>query len=270
MQPTIDDVRKFWDSKPLGVGFLHGEVGSKEWFEEFDRIKASFGLFGVLDDFAPAHLRGKRVLDVGCGPGFWARHLARLGADYVGIDISPRSAALARRSLELHGLRGRIEVGNAERLPFDDESFDAVISEGVIHHTPDTMACISEIHRVLKRDGRAAVSVYHRGLALRSPLLFALAQRAMRTANIGLRGRGREGMAAAPTAEEFVRMYDGAGNPIGRAYTTREFRRAFERFSSATSRRYFIPVMTGIGALPASFRRVMAKAGLMVLVVAHK
>ena len=65
-------------------------------------------------------------------------------------------------------------------------------------------------------------------------------------------------------------MYDGAGNPIGRAYTTREFRRAFERFSSATSRRYFIPVMSGIGALPASLRRVMTKAGLMVLVLAHK
>ena len=88
MQPTIQDVRRFWDSKPLGVGLLHGEVGSKEWFEEFDRIRANFGLFGVLDDFTPAHLRGKRVLDVGCGPGFWARHLTRLSADYVGIDIS--------------------------------------------------------------------------------------------------------------------------------------------------------------------------------------
>jgi ubiquinone/menaquinone biosynthesis C-methylase UbiE len=270
MQPTIEDVRKFWDAMPLGVGFIQGEVGSKEWFQEFDRIKADFGLFGVLDDFAPASLRGKRVLDVGCGPGFWARHLSRLGADYVGIDISPRSATLARRSLELHGLRGRIEVGNAESLPFDDESFDAVISEGVIHHTPDTMACIGEIHRVLKNGGRAAVSVYHRGPALRSPLLFAITQRAMRAANFGLRGRGREGMAAAPTAEEFVRMYDGAANPIGKAYTTPEFRRAFEKFSSATSRRYFIPLMAGMGAMPAPLRRGMTRAGLMVLVVAHK
>lgn len=271
MEPTIDDVRTFWDSTPLGVDHIPGEVGSKEWFQEFDRVKKNFGLLGVLDDFAPASLGGKRVLDVGCGPGFWARHLARLGAEYVGIDISPRSAALARRSLELHGLHGRIEVGNAEALPFDNGTFDAVISEGVIHHTPDTMACIGEIHRVLRPGGRAAVSVYHRGLVLRSPVLFTMAQRTMRAARIVQHGRGREGMAAAPTAEDFVRMYDGAGNPIGKAYTTREFRRAFERFSSARSRRYFIPLVAGVAALPARVRRVMAKAaGLMVLVVAHK
>jgi ubiquinone/menaquinone biosynthesis C-methylase UbiE len=269
MEPTIEDVRRFWDSAPLGVGVVRGEVGSKEWFQEFDRIKTNFGLLGVLDAFAPASLRGQRVLDVGCGPGFWARHLTRLGVDYVGIDISPRSVALARRSLELHGLRGRIEVGNAEALPFDDESFDAVISEGVIHHTPDTRACIDEIHRVLRPGGRAAVSVYHRGLLLRSPLLFALTKGVMRAADIVQRGRGREAMIATSNADAFVRMAM-AREPGRKGVHGAEFRDAFDRFLTATSCRYFFPMVRGIGTLPVPLRRAVVKVGLMVLVVAHK
>jgi hypothetical protein len=92
----------------------------------------------------------------------------------------------------------------------------------------------------------------------------------MRAADVVQRGRGREAMVAASNAEAFVRMYDGAENPIGKAYTVREFRRAFNRFSSATSCRYFIPMVRGFGALPMPIRRTVAKAGLMVLVVAHK
>lgn len=270
MDPTIDDVRRFWDTLPLGVGFIPEDVGSAEWFREFDRVKANFGLLGVLETFAPATLRGKRVLDVGCGPGFWARHLIPMGADYEGIDVSPRSVELARRSLELSGQRGRIRTANAESLPFDAESFDAVISEGVIHHTPDTQACIDEIYRVLRPGGRAAVSVYFRPAVLRSPVLFALARRAMRTLGVLQTGRGREGMADATTAEAFVRMYDGADNPIGKAYSHAEFRQAFGRFSAVTSRRYFIPYVRGYVALPAPVRRLIARLGLMVVVVAHK
>jgi SAM-dependent methyltransferase len=270
VDPTIEDVRRFWDASPLGVGFVRGEVGSLAWFREFDRLKTHYGLLGAIEMFAPPSLNGKRVLDIGCGPGFWARHLIPLGADYTGIDISPRSVELARRSLELYGLRGTIQIGNAEALPFDDASMDAVVSEGVIHHTPDTQACIDEIYRVLRPGGRAAVSVYYRSAVLRSRALFVIATRAMKTLGLVLPGRGREAMADAATPEAFVRMYDGADNPIGKAYTTPELRKAFHRFTTITSRRYFPPPVGGITALPAPLRRAAARVGLMVVVVAYK
>jgi SAM-dependent methyltransferase len=270
VDPTIEDVRQFWDACPLGVGFVRGEVGSEAWFREFDRLKTNYGLLGALETFAPPSLKGKRVLDVGCGPGFWARLLIPLGADYTGIDVSPRSVELARRSLELYGLRGTVQIGNAEALPFDDASMDAVVSEGVIHHTPDTQACIDEIYRVLRPGGRAAVSVYYRSPVLRSRMLFALATGTMKTLRLVLPGRGREAMADAATPEAFVRMYDGADNPIGKAYTMPELRKAFHRFTTISFRRYFPPPVGGIQALPAPLRLAVSRVGLMVVVVAYK
>src|SRR5262249_23704833 len=51
--------------------------------------------------------------------------------------------------------------GDAENLPFAAESFDIVYSYGVIHHSPDTQRAISEIHRVLRPNGRARIMIYH-------------------------------------------------------------------------------------------------------------
>src|SRR5262245_56605458 len=62
---------------------------------------------------------------------------------------------------------------------------------------------------------------------------------AMRTAGAITPGRGRESMPNVKTADDFVRMYDGAGNPIGKAYTKRELRQAFGRFQSIEFHRYF-------------------------------
>jgi ubiquinone/menaquinone biosynthesis C-methylase UbiE len=271
MNGTIEDVRRFWDASPLGVGCIAHEPASKEWIAEFDHGKRNYALAGMLETFAPATLRGQQVLDVGCGPGFWGRHLIRMGANYTGIDISARSVDLATRSLDMEGLRGRVLTANAEALPFPDNSFQAVVSEGVVHHTPDTQACIDEIYRVLQPGGRAAVSVYFRTAMLRSRSLFALTTGAMRLLGIGLAGRGRESMANAVTPETFVRMYDGADNPIGKAYTRAELHRAFHRFSTVTTKRYFMPPVGPLVALPAPLRRMISRlCGLMVVVVAHK
>ena len=231
-EPSIEDVRRFWDANPLLTGELEHPVGSRKWFETFDRTKTEDVFCGDLSRWVPDDLEGKRVLDVGCGPGYWARIFCKQPCEYHGVDISPNTVALARSSLELHGLSGDLRVGNAEALPFEDKHFDYVVSEGVIHHTPDTQKCIHEIHRVLADEGRAAVSVYYKNALLKSPLLFRLTLSVMRALGVGLAGRGRECMRNAPTPEEFVRMYDGAENPIGRAYTKREMRSMFSRFSA--------------------------------------
>ncbi len=271
MNKTIDDVRRFWDEIPLGVGFIALEPGTAEWFVEFDRLKRSYALLGMLETFAPGTLQDQRVLDVGCGPGFWARHLIGMGAKYTGIDISARSVELARRSLDTYGLNGTVLTANAEALPFEGGSFQAIVSAGVVHHTPDTQACIDEIFRVLQPGGRAAVSVYFRTAMLRSRSLFALTTGAMRLLGVGLAGRGRESMAHAVTPEAFVCMYDGADNPIGKAYTRAEVYRLFRAFSAVTTRRYFMPPVGPLVALPAPLRRIISRlCGLMLVVVAHK
>lgn len=267
---TIDDVRAFWDSSPLGTGFIPHEAGSIEWFNEFDRIKRDYGLLGCLDSWAPSDLHDKRVLDIGCGTGFWARLLIPMGVDYYGIDISACSVELAKSSLELYGLKGALQTGNAESLDFPDTSFDRVISEGVIHHTPNTQACIEEIYRVLKPGGVAAVSVYYKVPLLRSPIAFSAVKTGMRLTGLIQTGRGRESMLNAADPDSFVRMYDGLNNPIGKAYTKQELRSAFSQFSSARFVQYFLPYSKPVVILPGIVRRLLSRMGLMMLVIARK
>lgn len=105
---------------------------------------------------------GHRVLDVGCGQGIDLIHLARAGADVSGIDLTPRHVELARRHLEVLGLDAEVRQGDAEALPFGDASFDRVVSNGVLHHTPDPGTALNEIVRVLRPGGELRLVLYHR------------------------------------------------------------------------------------------------------------
>lgn len=99
----------------------------------------------ALEQFpvAPDH----RVLDVGCGTGFATEALLELTDDVHGLDQSPDQLKRARRKL---GDRVQWYRGDAERLPFADDSFDAVWSSGSIEYWPDPAAAIGEIRRVAR------------------------------------------------------------------------------------------------------------------------
>jgi SAM-dependent methyltransferase len=80
----------------------------------------------------------------------------------VGIDLTARAVEHTRARFAAYGVRSHVDVGDAEALPFEDESFDLVYSYGVLHHSPDTQRTIDEVHRVLKPSGTARVMIYHR------------------------------------------------------------------------------------------------------------
>jgi len=110
------------------------------------------------DQFLPL-LRppGRRTLDVGCGEGRLTRHLAALGHRVVGIDASPTLIAAARElapDMEL-------QVGNASALPFDDASFDQIVSFMCLHDVDDLDGAVREIARVLEPGGVACLAVVH-------------------------------------------------------------------------------------------------------------
>ena len=109
--------------------------------------------------FAGACLQpGDHVADVGCGPGRASLYLARLGHDAVCIDLSLASLQLARHRAPTNRY---INASNLN-LPVASESFDAVISDGVIHHTPDPRLALCENLRLLRPGGRLYLAVYRR------------------------------------------------------------------------------------------------------------
>jgi len=97
-----------------------------------------------------------RLLDVASGPGFVAAAAAARGARVTGLDFSPAMIAEARR--RYHGVT--FQEGDAEALPFEPDSFDAVVMNfGLLHLArPDT--AIAEAHRVLRAGGRYAFTVW--------------------------------------------------------------------------------------------------------------
>ena len=101
-------------------------------------------------------LSGARVLEIGCGDGGGAGIFSRVFAPglYHGLDVDPAMIRVA--SKRLAGPLGRntaFVLGDAERLPYGTDAFDAVVNFGIIHHLPDWRRGVAELARVLRPGG---------------------------------------------------------------------------------------------------------------------
>jgi ubiquinone/menaquinone biosynthesis C-methylase UbiE len=101
-------------------------------------------------------------LEVGCGNGADGVLFALNGADYTGVDLTQTAVDATRKHFEELSLPGRFQVENAESLSFDNASFDAVYSFGVLHHTDNIRKALSEIYRVLKPGGNFICMLYNK------------------------------------------------------------------------------------------------------------
>ena len=114
--------------------------------------RAVFELF--VDE---ADVEGARLLDVGCGTGRLIAALAARGVEASGVEVSPEMLAVARRKLP----SATIQEGRAERLPFENETFDRVVFWLVVHLV-NRAAAFAEANRVLAPDGRLAIVTFDR------------------------------------------------------------------------------------------------------------
>jgi ubiquinone/menaquinone biosynthesis C-methylase UbiE len=132
--------------------------------EHFDRLASRYSRLRASSDYVDpvteevvvlGDLRGRRVLDIGCGPGTVLDQLARaFSVTGVGIDASTKMIEVARREVREVG---EFYVGRAEELPFSDAMFDAVLMRLVVHHVDRTSA-FSEVLRVLRSGGRLVIT----------------------------------------------------------------------------------------------------------------
>jgi len=149
-------------------------VERAKWDAHADTTEASIEAPPLGEDFASfagsqtllpgvaeylGDLRGKRVIEYGCGLGQLTVLLARSGADVTAFDISAQSIRSTRKRAELAGVEDRITltVAVGEDLPFDDASFDIAVGKAVLHHL-DTVSGSRELARILRPGARAAFS----------------------------------------------------------------------------------------------------------------
>ncbi|MCO5091027.1 class I SAM-dependent methyltransferase [Bosea sp. (in: a-proteobacteria)] len=211
-----DDVRDFWNNAACGEELLlstRDRDGFAAQAEERYRLEPYIPAFA---DFAQA--KGLDVLEIGVGLGADHESYGRAGANLHGIDLTDRAIALTKQRLAFASLQSDLRVGDAEALPFADDSFDLVYSWGVIHHSPDTAAAAREILRVLKPGGRFRVMIYHKWSLVGAMLWlrYALA-------------KGRPGMSLAEIYSTYLE------SPGTKAYTRREAVELFGGASEATA-----------------------------------
>jgi len=194
-------------------------------------------------------LKGKDILDIGCGSGGITLHLVAShgAASAIGFDVERPVVEAARRRAEAQGLAERASFVQAPpgRLPFADASFDVVFSKDALLHVPDKEALFAEIFRVLKPGGVFAASnwmIAHDGepsremkayvaaeglsFAMASPARYADAMRGAGFRDVGVRDRNHWYREVA--REELARLkgplYGAVAAVVGAAYVDKNIR----------------------------------------------
>jgi 2-polyprenyl-3-methyl-5-hydroxy-6-metoxy-1,4-benzoquinol methylase len=145
---------EFWDK--VGVRWL-GAMKKDDLIVKAPNRFLSGGM--VSFDYLMAQmgdLKGRTVLDYGCGSGWLSTYLAQRGATVEGFDISAKLVELAMRRAQVNGVgeRVRLERMIAEELKFPDSHFDLVVGISILHHIALEEGS-RELHRVMKPGGRA-------------------------------------------------------------------------------------------------------------------
>ena len=126
-----------------------------EWLEDTQGYRVRDTHLELLE---LSSLRGKLILDAGCGPGTYGMILAQERNNVIGLEISPPATKVARQRANEKKVKFLPVVGDLERLPFKDSSFDICFCGWVLHHFPDTSASVAELSRVLKPGGKLALA----------------------------------------------------------------------------------------------------------------
>jgi SAM-dependent methyltransferase len=167
-EQTVSAVRSNWNTHTLGLQYVKDNnlvPGTAEFFAHIRPWMNPFKFPWIMEriDREAAGLRGRHLLEIGCGMGFDSLEFLKRGVRVTATDLTENAVRLTKMHFDLEKVRPEsVHTENALRLSFPDDTFDAVWSNGVLHATGDTRLAIQEARRVLKPGGRAIISHFYR------------------------------------------------------------------------------------------------------------
>jgi ubiquinone/menaquinone biosynthesis C-methylase UbiE len=165
---TVSAVRSYWNTHTLGLQYVKDQdlvPGTAEFFAHIRPWMNPYKFPWIMEriDREAAGLRGRHLLEIGCGMGYDSLEFLKRGVRVTATDLTDNAVRLARQHFELENVTPEsVHTENALELSFEDETFDAVWSNGVLHATGDTRLAVQEARRVLKPGGRAIISHFYR------------------------------------------------------------------------------------------------------------
>jgi SAM-dependent methyltransferase len=155
-------VHDYWNRQSCDTHIAASSKFSLEYFEEIETFR--YRDQPCIHAFAQfTRYRGKRVLEVGFGAGTDFIQWLRAGAVASGIDLTEEALANLNHRIQIYRLPKpeRIQIGDAENLPFQSDQFDLGYSFGVLHHSPNTEKALAELVRVVRPGGEIKVMLYN-------------------------------------------------------------------------------------------------------------
>ena len=165
---TVGDVHNYWNTHTLGLQYVTDKSvrpGTPEFFAHIRPWMNPYKFPWIMEriDREANLLKGKHLLEIGCGMGYDSLEFLKRGVRVTATDLTPNAVAMTRQHFELEQVQAEeIRTANALDLPFPDSTFDAVWANGVLHATGDTRRAVQEARRVLKPSGRAIISHFYR------------------------------------------------------------------------------------------------------------
>jgi SAM-dependent methyltransferase len=155
--PNAQGIARFVDAQHYAASFGFQWHRYQKTQLDHDELRESERHFLAKTALRPEDLKGKLVLDVGCGMGRFAEVATRWGARVVGVDLSAAAEVAAKNLADRDFVAFQADVF---ALPFAPESFDVIYSIGVLHHTPDCEAAVKALDKYLKPGGLLVVWLY--------------------------------------------------------------------------------------------------------------
>jgi ubiquinone/menaquinone biosynthesis C-methylase UbiE len=164
---TFDTISNYWEDKHPGrkIGGNTPFEDYSSFFEKIDNYKYHRNHYQYLKEGVAEFDQhaGKKLLEIGCGLGADLGSFALGGAIVHAIESVNSAEETLRKRFELLKKEFKFDKADFKNIPYPDNYFDVVYSFGVLHHSPWIADGISEIHRVLKPDGKVIVMLYHKG-----------------------------------------------------------------------------------------------------------
>lgn len=168
LEAIVNEVHDYWNAHTLGFQYVTDptiQPGTPEFFAHIRPWMNPYKFPWIMEriEREAKLLQGKHLLEIGCGMGYDSLEFLKRGVRVTATDLTPNAVMMTKQHFAVENVQAEdVRTANALDLPFDDNTFDAVWANGVLHATGNTRLAIQEVRRVLKPGGRAIISHFYR------------------------------------------------------------------------------------------------------------